>query len=142
VSGPASNGHFVGARGAKQKFNPQEQLMASDIPMPRDLTPERPAPPERSPYAPKATYEKTALEALERTLTPANHGGSIDYGPLETIKTQLKRLTHRQMHEVVREIFAAKEKAGRGEGNKSVDAAATITKGELADVLDRFAYGD
>jgi hypothetical protein len=118
--------------------------MANDIPMPRDLTPERPAPPpDRSPYAPKATYEKTALEALERTLTPAGHNGAgADYGPLETIKTQLKRLTHRQMHEVVREIFAAKEKAGRGEGNKSVDAASTITKGELADVLDRFAYGD
>jgi hypothetical protein len=116
--------------------------MASDIPMPRDLTPERPASPERSPYAPK--HERMVLDAVEKTLTtsPANHGAGLDYGPLETIKTQLKRLTHRQMHEVVREIFAAKEKAGRSGDNKSVDAAATITKGELADVLDRFAYGD
>jgi hypothetical protein len=119
--------------------------MASDIPMPRDLTPERPAPerhilqPNINPYAPK--HERVVLDAVEKSLTtsPANHAS--DFSPAEQIKAQLKRLTHRQMHEVVREIFAAKDKLGRGEANKSVDAS-SIAKGELADVLDRFAYGD
>jgi hypothetical protein len=114
--------------------------MASDIPMPRDLTPERPAPPDRSPYAPK--FERTAvLDAVEKSLTTSSANHAADFSPSEQIKAQLKRLTHRQMHEVVREIFAAKDKLGRGETNKSVDAS-SIAKGELADVLDRFAYGD
>jgi hypothetical protein len=107
--------------------------MASDIPMPRDLTPERPV----SAYAPK--HERPVLEALERQLVSSQPAPSTD--PLDLIKALIKRLTHRQMHEVVREIFAAKDKLGRGEANKSLDAS-SIAKGELADVLDRFAYGD
>jgi hypothetical protein len=98
----------------------------------RDMQ-DRPAPaPATVPYGAPTRPEP----APTRSFTPAPPGVGGDYKApkhVDAIKERLKALTHREMRDLVAEIFQA---------NKKGTDADTITRAEMPDVLDRLAYGD
>ena len=57
---------------------------------------------------------------------------------INAIKDNLKKLTHRQMREMVKEIFSARDNLA----TKDRIDDDTIVRLEMADVLDRFAHGN
>jgi hypothetical protein len=85
--------------------------------------------PPVSPYAPRSQ------ETSDFELDPVNHIRRID-----EIRGIMRCLLHREMRELVKEIFEAHAKIPRTETTTSRSPA--ITAGELADVLDKFAFGD
>lgn len=101
------------------------------FPMPREVSATATA--LGNEFAPPA-YKREALGAVERELRSSisSYGATTD--PINQIKAQIKLLTHRQMREMCAAIFAAKEKL-KQEGD-------SISKTDLPDVLDKFAYGD
>ena len=113
--------------------------MSDQFPMPKTV---ENAPASPRDYAPKRGLEAVAAE-IERTRTapyvpyapPSVSPGSSQH--TATIKDAIKKLTHREMREMVAAIFAAQQKIM---GNDELGEV--ITKGDLADVLDRFAYGE
>ena len=117
--------------------------MSDQFPMPKTIG-DLPAASPRD-YAPKRGLEAVAAE-IERT--PPRTAPYVPYTPpsaspgssqhTATIKDAIKKLTHREMREMVAAIFAAQQKImGNDEATDE-----TITRTELADVLDRFAYGE
>jgi hypothetical protein len=96
----------------------------------------------RSPYMPRGQCEQEPelfeKEAIENEL-PALHLRNIPRGA-DAIKSWLRALTHREMREMVAEIFRAHAKL-----NPQPDTgilAPAITAAQLPDVLDTFAHGD
>ena len=59
---------------------------------------------------------------------------------IDEIKATVRMLLHREMRDLVKEIFEAHAKLPRTETTTSRNPAITAT--ELADVLDKFAFGD
>ena len=112
--------------------------MSDQFPMPKTI---ENAPASPRDYAPKRGLEAVAAE-IERTRTapyvpytpPSTSPGSSQH--TVTIKDAIKKLTHREMREMVAAIFEAQKKLGGAATDE------TITRTELADVLDRFAYGE
>ena len=114
-----------------------------NFPMPKTIG-DLPAATSPRDYAPKRGLEAVAAE-IERT--PPRTAPYVPYTPPSTspggsqhtvtIKDAIKKLTHREMREMVAAIFAAQQKIM---GNDELGEV--ITKGDLADVLDRFAYGE
>jgi hypothetical protein len=123
-------------------------------------------PPPVSLYAPKhnpvITPAKTTdqikqdLDELEKALAVqarAVAGANIQYSveanrrvdeqaqtndPIELIKLNIKKLTHRQMREVVEQIFSVRGKVDKSDPLNNI----SIARSELPDVLDRWAHGD
>ena len=113
-----------------------------NFPMPKTIG-DLPAATSPRDYAPKRGLEAVAAE-IERT--PPRTAPYVPYAPPSTspgssqhtvtIKDAIKKLTHREMREMVAAIFEAQKKLGGAATDE------TITRTELADVLDRFAYGE
>ena len=111
--------------------------MSTDFPMPKTIG----DPPATSPreYAPKRALEAVAEALITERSTLGQGGGSGYKSPIpadykapkhvDTIKDALKRLTHREMRQLVAEIF----EAAKGD---------TIAKTDLPDILDGFAYSE
>ena len=95
--------------------------------------------------SPRDYAPKRGLEAVAEAVAPGAVTGyrPPPYTPTQpgsqhtaTIKDAIKKLTHREMREMVAAIFEAQKKLGGAYTDE------TITRTELADVLDRFAYGE
>jgi hypothetical protein len=86
---------------------------------------------ERSAYAGADKTERTPLRYNPPVIpSPSTHTTAI--------REAIKKLTHREMREMVAAIFAAHVK-DRPEPGRTADA---ISKDDLADVLDAFAHGE
>ena len=111
--------------------------MSDQFPMPKTV--------ENAPASPRDYAPKRGLEAVAEAVAPgAVAGYRPPYTPPQpgsqhtaTIKDAIKKLTHREMREMVAMIFEAYHKLEDDKGE--LDA---IAKDDLADVLDRFAYGE
>lgn len=117
----------------------------NDFPMPKTI-PARdngiPDPPLTT--SPRDYAPKRGLEAVANAIDPPPRPPYTPYVPSSqgsqltvTIKDSIRKLTHREMREMVAAIFAARDKATADKGE--IDA---VAKDDLADVLDRFAHGD
>ena len=118
--------------------------MSDQFPMPKTI--------ENTPASPRDYAPKRGLEAVAEAVAPAAVAGyrpppytppPPPYTPPQpgsqhtaTIKDAIKKLTHREMREMVAAVFEAQKKLGGAATDE------TITRTELADVLDRFAYGE
>ena len=121
-----------------------------NFPMPKSLDTPRPVPGFDRPatpspvsdYAPRPAPQRgleAVAQAIERdTLrTPPSAMGQQQASThTAAIRESIKKLTHREMREMVAAIFEAQKKLGGAATDE------TITRTELADVLDRFAYGE
>ena len=85
-------------------------------------------------YAPKKRYPD--LDKLEAEVARSTYSYSAGNESVNQIKDHIKKLTHRQMREMVKAIFEAKAKIGTEPGGDA------ITLIQMPDVLDRFAHGD
>lgn len=110
--------------------------MSDQFPMPKTI--------ENTPASPRDYAPKRGLEAVAEAVAPAAGYRPPPYTPPQpgsqhtaTIKDAIKKLTHREMREMVAAIFEAHNKVAR----ENRDGMA-ISKDDLADVLDRFAYGE
>ncbi len=111
--------------------------MSDQFPMPKTI--------ENTPASPRDYAPKRGLEAVAEAVAP---GATAGYRPpsytstqpgsqhTATIKDAIKKLTHREMREMVAAVFEAQKKLGGAATDES------ITRTEFADVLDRFAYGE
>ena len=128
-----------------------------NFPMPKSLDAprqvpgfDRPAtPPPVSDYAPRPAPQRgleAVAQAIERdTLRTPPSAMAQQQASTHTaaIRESIKKLTHREMREMVAMIFAAKDKlASDRRDHDAVGDMVAISKTELADVLDRFAYGE
>ena len=104
--------------------------------------------------SPRDYAPKRGLEAVAEAVAP---GAVTVYRPppytptqpgsqhTATIKDAIKKLTHREMREMVAAIFAAHkaiDDVGAYGIHKEIGPNDNIPMGRLADVLDRFAYGE
>ena len=115
--------------------------MSDQFPMPKTI--------ENAPASPRDYAPKRGLEAVAEAVAP---GAVAGYRPspytstqpgsqhTATIKDAIKKLTHREMREMVAMIFEAHVKLHGDLGR--ADNGDAIGKDRLADVLDRFAYGE
>lgn len=101
-----------------------------DYMKPKDLTPS----PYKPPAKPYGTMAQAHLDELEAAIAKHSQEGQ---DPIVTIKGWLKRLTHRQMRTVCEEIFNSAKGV-----TSTKDLTDAISKTELPDVLDRWAYGE
>jgi hypothetical protein len=102
--------------------------MSDAFPMPQTV----PAPPS----GPRDYAPKRGLAAVAEAIAadPPPYRPPPDYKApkhADAIRDSLKKLTHREMRELVAAIFAA---TGKDE--------AAIQRADMPDVLDRFAHGD
>ena len=106
--------------------------MSDQIPMPKVIG----EPPPARDYAPKQRGLEAVADALAQQPPRSYAYSPPQPGSQHTaaIKDSLKKLTHREMRELVAAIFAAL-------GNEMAHAEA-IPRGDMADVLDRVAHGD
>ena len=123
----------------------------ADYPRHRDAVPgfDRPAtpPPPPSDYAPKRGLEAVAQAIEARASGTAAVLSQAPRQPLgqhtQAIRESIKLLTHREMREMVAMIFEAYKKTDGLSDAKPADALPmTISMARMADVLDRFAYGE
>ena len=118
--------------------------MSDQFPMPKTV--------ENAPASPRDYAPKRGLEAVAEAVAP---GAVAGYRPppytstqpgsqhTATIKDAIKKLTHREMREMVAAIFEAYKKTDGLSDAKPADALPmTISMARMADVLDRFAYGE
>jgi hypothetical protein len=98
-------------------------------------------PPAARDYAPKRALAAIA-NAIDTIATdPPPYRPAPDYKAprhSDAIRESLKKLTHREMRELVADIYKAHQTIGHTTSG-SVDA---ITISNMPDVLDAFAYGD
>ena len=113
-----------------------------EFPMPKAIGG---SPPQNYPYAPKPQPSRSTTEAIEDALKEPTAPrfemtrvkGSID--KIDEIKALMRLLLHREMRDLVKGVFDAYAKLPRTEGGPREPA---IKATELADVLDKYAFGD
>ncbi len=84
-----------------------------------------------SPYAPRPPADIFSSPEVALNTSPLNKIGEI--------KTLVRTLLHREMRDLVKEIFEAHGKIPKSE-TASRNVAISVV--ELADTLDKFAFGD
>jgi hypothetical protein len=96
-------------------------------------------PPAARDYAPKRALAAIA-DAISNDPPPYTAPNGKPYTAprhQDAIRESLKKLTHREMRELVAEIYKAHQKIERTDGGSGA-----IALSAMPDVLDAFAYGD
>lgn len=106
--------------------------MSDPFPMPKTIG--------GSPYMPRRSETIEDAIASETARFEAAH--VVDHAPpttIDEIKALMRILLHREMRDLVKGIFEAHGKIQKPE---TTTRSPSITPTELADVLDKFAFGD